>query len=129
MLVVVLRAELAGSIGASDQFAPGHGKNPGCLARLRGYDARRSDAEEPMSEIASQVAVPAGGDRTRALLWITVAPRATVATARHRSPAAIAIRSPLPAADIAATLAIFAFSLAFGNSTTTTRTGASRRRS
>ena len=68
-----------------------------------------------MSEVEDRAA---GGERTRALLWIAVAYLVAVIVALvtgialgHRHPIAVAL-----AADVAATLAIFAFSFAFGNS-------------
>lgn len=71
-----------------------------------------------MREAASHAAAPDRGDRTRAFLWITVAYLVAVVVALisgiacgGRHPIAVAF-----AADVAATLAIFAFSFAFGNS-------------
>ena len=71
-----------------------------------------------MREAASQVAASDGGDRARAFLWIlvaylvaTVAALVTGIAYGDHHPIAVAF-----AADIAATLAIFAFSFAFGNS-------------
>ena len=65
-----------------------------------------------MSETASQAAAPDGGDRTRAFLWITVAYLVAMVVALvtgiacgDRHPIAVAF-----VADVAATLAIFAFS-------------------
>jgi steroid 5-alpha reductase family enzyme len=79
---------------------------------------RRCRAEEPMSEAAGHAAAPDGGDRTRAFLWIAVAYLVAMVVALvtgiacgERHPIAVAF-----AADVAATLAIFAFSFAFGNS-------------
>ena len=71
-----------------------------------------------MSETASHAAAPDTGERARALLWITVAYLVALVVALvtgiacgDRHPIAVAF-----AADLAATLAIFAFSFAFGNS-------------
>ena len=71
-----------------------------------------------MSETASHAAAPDAGERARALLWITVAYLVALVVALvtgiacgDRHPIAVAF-----AADLAATLAIFAFSFAFGNS-------------
>jgi len=71
-----------------------------------------------MNEAASHAAAPDAADRTRAFLWITVAYLAAMVAALvtgivcgERHPIAVAF-----AADVAATLAIFAFSFAFGNS-------------
>lgn len=71
-----------------------------------------------MSEAASHAAAPHRDERTRAFLWITVAYLVAMVVALitgiacgDRHPIAVAF-----AADVAATLAIFAFSFAFGNS-------------
>ncbi len=71
-----------------------------------------------MSESASGAVAPDAGERARAFLWIAVAYLVAVVVALvtgiafgDSHPIAIAF-----AADIAATLAIFAFSFAFGNS-------------
>ena len=71
-----------------------------------------------MSQAESHASALDRGDRTRAFLWITVAYLVAVVVALltgiacgDRHPIAVAF-----AADVAATLAIFAFSFAFGNS-------------
>ncbi len=71
-----------------------------------------------MSEAASHAAAPDAADRTRAFLWVSVAYLVALVVALvtgivcgERHPIAVAF-----AADVAATLAIFAFSFAFGNS-------------